>query len=76
MTQAAVVFDVAPGIRLAADTFGDSNAPTVLMLHGGGQTRHAWHATAMNLACWLASGHSRSARPRREHPPSPPDLRA
>jgi non-heme chloroperoxidase len=40
----AVGFDVAPGIHLAGDTFGDSGAPVLLMLHGGGQTRHPWHA--------------------------------
>lgn len=71
MTRAAVVFDVAPGIRSAADTFGDPDAPTVLMLHGGGQTRHAWHATATNLAeaGWRAvtvdlRGHGESTHPR------------
>ena len=71
MTRAAARFDVAPGIRLAADTFGDPDAPTVLMLHGGGQTRHAWHATAMNLADagWRAvtvdlRGHGESTHPR------------
>jgi len=71
MTRAAVVFDVAPGIRLAADTFGDPDAPTVLMLHGGGQTRHAWQATATNLAKagWRAitvdlRGHGESTHPR------------
>jgi pimeloyl-ACP methyl ester carboxylesterase len=71
MTRAAVVFDVAPGIGLAADTFGDPDAPVVLMLHGGGQTRHAWYATAMNLADagWRAitvdlRGHGESTHPR------------
>ena len=71
MTRAAARFDVAPGIRLAADTFGDPDAPPVLMLHGGGQTRHAWHATAMNLADagWRAvtvdlRGHGESTHPR------------
>lgn len=71
MTRAAVVFEVAPGIRLAADTFGDPDAPVVLMLHGGGQTRHAWHATATNLAeaGWRAitvdlRGHGESTHPR------------
>jgi len=71
MTRAAVVFDVALGIRLAADTFGDPDAPVVLMLHGGGQTRHAWHATATNLAeaGWGAiavdlRGHGESTHPR------------
>ena len=50
MTRTAFGFDVAPGIRLAADSFGDPHAPAVLMLHGGGQTRHAWQATATSLA--------------------------
>jgi pimeloyl-ACP methyl ester carboxylesterase len=71
MTPIAAVFDVAPGIRLAADTFGDPDAPTALMLHGGGQTRHAWQATAINLADagWRAvtvdlRGHGESTHPR------------
>jgi peroxiredoxin len=46
----ATQFDVAANVRLAADAFGDPDAPTVLMLHGGGQTRHAWDATARHLA--------------------------
>ncbi|HTA14083.1 MAG TPA: alpha/beta hydrolase, partial [Solirubrobacteraceae bacterium] len=50
MTRAAISFDVAPDVRLVADAFGDPDAPAVLLLHGGGQTRHAWHATAANLA--------------------------
>jgi pimeloyl-ACP methyl ester carboxylesterase len=71
MRRAAVEFDVAPGIRLAADAFGDPHAPAVLMLHGGGQTRHAWHATARSLAGagWRAitvdlRGHGESTHPR------------
>jgi pimeloyl-ACP methyl ester carboxylesterase len=71
MTRTAVVFDGAAGIRLAADTFGDPNAPVVLMLHGGGQTRHAWHGTATSLADagWRAitvdlRGHGQSTHPR------------
>ncbi len=71
MTRAAVVFDAAAGIRLAADTFGDPNAPVVLMLHGGGQTRHAWHGTARSLADagWRTitvdlRGHGQSTHPR------------
>ncbi|MGD1058565.1 MAG: alpha/beta fold hydrolase, partial [Solirubrobacteraceae bacterium] len=50
MTQTAIEFDGAAGVRLAADSFGDLHAPVVLMLHGGGQTRHAWHASAVSLA--------------------------
>ncbi len=71
MTRATVVFYGAAGIRLAADTFGDPNAPAVLMLHGGGQTRHAWNGTATSLADagWWAitvdlRGHGQSTHPR------------
>lgn len=30
------------GTRLCADVGGSADAPTVILLHGGGQTRHAW----------------------------------
>lgn len=32
----------ADGVTLAGDAWGDPAAPLVLLLHGGGQTRHAW----------------------------------
>ena len=38
------------GIHLAADAFGDPGATPVVLLHGGGQTRHSWRATASRLA--------------------------
>jgi pimeloyl-ACP methyl ester carboxylesterase len=38
------------GLELAADGWGDDQAATVLLLHGGGQTRHAWDGTALALA--------------------------
>lgn len=37
------------GVRLAADVHG-GDGPAVLLLHGGGQTRHAWADTAGRLA--------------------------
>ncbi|HXC52908.1 MAG TPA: alpha/beta hydrolase [Candidatus Limnocylindrales bacterium] len=40
----------AGGIVLAADAYGEPDRPPVLLLHGGGQTRHAWGATAGKLA--------------------------
>ncbi len=45
----------AAGNKLVADVFGESGRP-VLLLHGGGQTRHAWRKTAISLARigWLA----------------------
>jgi len=38
------------GNRLCADAWGDPAAPPVVLLHGGGQTRHAWRHTARRLA--------------------------
>jgi pimeloyl-ACP methyl ester carboxylesterase len=40
----------ADGIRLVADVDGDPTGPPVLLLHGGGQTRHAWGTTQRVLA--------------------------
>lgn len=51
-----------------ADVAGPAGAPTVLLMHGGGQTRHAWHGTveALARAGWRAvaldlPGHGESA---------------
>ncbi|MET0373613.1 MAG: alpha/beta hydrolase [Rhizorhabdus sp.] len=38
------------GIRLAADEAGEGGAPGVLLLHGGGQTRHSWGRAVGALA--------------------------
>ncbi|UDY35214.1 alpha/beta fold hydrolase [Dermatobacter hominis] len=40
----------AGGIRLAADVDGPEDGPTVVLLHGGGQTRHSWSSTWRFLA--------------------------
>ena len=40
----------AGGLVLVADERGPSGAPPVLLLHGGGQTRHSWAGTASALA--------------------------
>ena len=48
-TPAAAAFNGAAGNRLVADVYGDSGPP-VLLLHGGGQTRHAWTKTAQAIA--------------------------
>lgn len=40
----------ANGVRLEADAYGDPSNPPVLLLHGGGQTRHSWGGTAAALA--------------------------
>ena len=39
------------GVRLAGERWsGDGRGPFVLLLHGGGQTRHSWKRTAERLA--------------------------
>jgi pimeloyl-ACP methyl ester carboxylesterase len=38
------------GVRLRAEVVGGEAAPPVVLLHGGGQTRHAWGGTARMLA--------------------------
>jgi pimeloyl-ACP methyl ester carboxylesterase len=40
----------ADGLQLAADVGGPEGGPTVVLLHGGGQTRHSWRATWQVLA--------------------------
>ncbi|WP_198968725.1 alpha/beta fold hydrolase [Xylophilus sp. ASV27] len=40
----------AHGNRLCGDSWGDPSAPPVVLLHGGGQTRHSWRRTALSLA--------------------------
>ena len=44
------------GNRLAADVAGPEDGPPVILLHGGGQTRHSWGTTAAVLAAggWRA----------------------
>jgi pimeloyl-ACP methyl ester carboxylesterase len=51
----AAMFAGAESNRLRADVFGE-HGPAVLLLHGGGQTRHAWRKTADQLARagWVA----------------------
>lgn len=39
----------AGGVPLAVDRYGPADGAPVVLLHGGGQTRHAWGATARGL---------------------------
>ena len=48
LQPATAIFKGAAGNRLVADVYGDAGQP-VLLLHGGGQTRHAWRRTAEHL---------------------------
>ncbi|MEU9003534.1 alpha/beta hydrolase [Streptomyces sp. NPDC048551] len=38
------------GIRLVAEVWGEASAPPLVLLHGGGQTRHSWGRTGPRLA--------------------------
>jgi len=52
-----VSYHVNDGVHLVGEAWGASAAAPVLLLHGGGQTRHAWGGTARALAeqGWYAS---------------------
>lgn len=63
MTMRETSFKGSLGNRLAADMFGGAGAP-VLLLHGGGQTRHAWRKTAQAIA---AAGRTAYAVDQRGH---------
>jgi pimeloyl-ACP methyl ester carboxylesterase len=48
--DSATVLSGADGLRLVADVGGPADGPTVVLLHGGGQTRHSWAGTWSHLA--------------------------
>ena len=41
---------IADGLTVAADIAGPQGAPTVILGHGGGQTRHSWDKCELQLA--------------------------
>jgi non-heme chloroperoxidase len=60
----------AGGVMLAGDEWGAPSAPLVVLLHGGGQTRHAWKHVGRKLAAagyrviaFDARGHGDSSWP-------------
>ncbi|MBV8463001.1 MAG: alpha/beta fold hydrolase, partial [Acidimicrobiales bacterium] len=50
MASERMVFEGFEGVHLVADVYGDPTDPPVLFLHGGGQTRFAWGASAARIA--------------------------
>ena len=44
------VFKVSEDREIIASEWGDSVNPLVIMLHGGGQTRHSWKGVAAKIA--------------------------
>lgn len=45
-----VFFQSSDGLKLAGEFCGNAQDPPVILLHGGGQTRHAWRKTQIALA--------------------------
>ncbi|MFM5954565.1 MAG: alpha/beta fold hydrolase [Novosphingobium sp.] len=50
MNTDTIRIPVAPGVEIAADVAGRKGAPTVVLGHGGGQTRHSWDKAERQLA--------------------------
>jgi pimeloyl-ACP methyl ester carboxylesterase len=50
LPAAASKFLTRDGLQLAADIVGDGARGSVMLAHGGGQTRHSWASTAVSLA--------------------------
>ncbi len=50
MNPQTIRVPVAPGIAITADVAGPRGAPTVVLGHGGGQTRHSWDKCEQQLA--------------------------
>lgn len=50
MNPETIRIPVAPGIEITADVAGPRGAPTVILGHGGGQTRHSWDKAEEQLA--------------------------
>jgi pimeloyl-ACP methyl ester carboxylesterase len=50
MHNTTVWYTGGAGNRLAADVSGPEDGPPVLLLHGGGQTRHSWSRAHRHLA--------------------------
>src|SRR6476469_1993810 len=61
LQPATAIFKGATGNRLVADVYGDGGQP-VLLLHGGGQTRHAWRRTAEHLGQARATAYALDLR--------------
>jgi len=51
MTEPVTIrWQTGSGIELAGSAYGDPTHPGVVLLHGGGQTRHAWGGTGQKLS--------------------------
>lgn len=64
MALEKVTFSGGNGLRLAADRGGDPARPSIVLLHGGGQTRHSWGRAARDF---LRMQPGRDHSPQLEH---------
>jgi pimeloyl-ACP methyl ester carboxylesterase len=67
LSTARALSVVSDGLHLTGEVHGPADAPLVMLLHGGGQTRHAWSGTVARLlaerfavASYDARGHGDS----------------
>ena len=44
------IYNLSNDRKIAATEWGDTKDPMVIMLHGGGQTRHSWKGSAFKIA--------------------------
>lgn len=50
MISETIRIDIGQGLQITADIAGPRGAPTVILGHGGGQTRHSWDKCEQQLA--------------------------
>jgi pimeloyl-ACP methyl ester carboxylesterase len=50
ITKNNLEFHLGDNFFIRGESFGEKENPTVILLHGGGQTRHSWGDTAITLA--------------------------
>lgn len=50
MTESRTTLLEGAGVTIAADEWGERDGHTVLLIHGGGQTRHSWKSAGARLS--------------------------
>ena len=67
-TSTPLNFTISHNMTIIAEAWGNPEAPPVILLHGGGQTKHSWGETAKVLAnkgwyaiAYDARGHGKSS---------------
>lgn len=50
LARTGCLYRSADGVKIVGDEWGPANGPLVVLLHGGGQTRHSWSGASRHLA--------------------------